>query len=81
MKNLSIIVRAAWDDDAGVWVASSNDIDGLSVESETLEDLEKKIFAAITDLIELNGIESNLPQIPVHIMAEHLAMIPNPHAA
>ncbi len=78
MKHVSIIVRAAWDEEAGVWVATSNDIDGLAVEAETLEALEKKVLAAISDLLELNGIQSDLPEIPVHIMAEHLAMVPNP---
>lgn len=78
MPIASIIVRANWDDEAGVWAASSRDIDGLSVEAPTLEALEPKVLAALSDLIELNGIESDLPEIPVHIMAEQLLRIPNP---
>ena len=78
MKQSSIIVRAIWDDEAEVWVATSNEIDGLAVEAKTLELLEKKALAAISDLIELNGSGFDLPEIPVHIMAEHLTKIPNP---
>ncbi|MES5096718.1 DUF1902 domain-containing protein [Agrobacterium sp. BA1120] len=78
MKTVSIIVRALWDEEAAVWVASSHDIDGLAVEAETVELLEKKVLAAISDLIELNGVDSDLPEIPIHFMAEHLAKIPNP---
>ncbi|MFC6448417.1 DUF1902 domain-containing protein [Shinella zoogloeoides] len=78
MRHVSIIVRASWDDEAGVWIATSSDIDGLAVEAETLEVLEKKALAAISDLLELNGVDSDLPEIPVHIMAEHLAKVPNP---
>ena len=78
MKTVSIIVRASWDEEAAVWVASSQDIDGLAVEAKTVEQLEKKVLAAISDLIELNGVESDLPEIPVHFMAEHLAKVPNP---
>jgi len=78
MKHVSIIVRAAWDEEAAVWVATSNDIDGLAVEAETVEALEKKVLAAISDLLELNGVQSDLPEIPVHIMSEHLAKVPNP---
>ncbi|ANP84352.1 DUF1902 domain-containing protein [Rhizobium leguminosarum] len=78
MKHASIIVRADWDEEAGVWVASSNDIEGLAVEADTLEALEPKVVAAITDLFELNGFTSSLPEIPVHIMAEQLVRIPNP---
>lgn len=78
MPIASIIVRAIWDDEAEVWVASSKDIDGLSVEAPTLEGLEPKVVAALSDLIELNGIDSDLAEIPVHIMAEQLVRIPNP---
>lgn len=78
MKHASIIVRADWDEEAGVWVASSSDIEGLAVEADTLEALEPKVVAAITDLFELNGFTSSLPEIPIHILAEQLVRIPNP---
>jgi hypothetical protein len=79
MKNASIIVRAFWDEEAHVWFATSNDIDGLAVEAETMEALETKVIDAVSDLLELNGTTSDLLEIPVHIMAEHLAKVPNPH--
>ncbi|MCD1636849.1 DUF1902 domain-containing protein [Martelella mediterranea] len=78
MKHVSIVVRAMWDDEARVWVATSNDIDGLAVEADTMETLQQKVLDAIADLIELNGLESDDREIPVHIMAEHLAKVPNP---
>ena len=70
MNTASIFVRATWDDEAGVWVATSNDIDGLAVEAETREALIEKVVAAVTDLIELNGIDTDLPEIPIHVMSE-----------
>ncbi|MBY5809603.1 DUF1902 domain-containing protein [Rhizobium leguminosarum] len=78
MKHASIIVRADWDEEVGVWVANSDDIEGLAVEADTFETLEPKVVAVITDLFELNGFTSSLPEIPVHIMAEQLVRIPNP---
>lgn len=78
MKHVSITVRADWDDEANVWVATSADIDGLAVEAATIEELEPKVVAAICDLIELNGMDCDLSEIPVHIMAQQLAMVPNP---
>lgn len=78
MKHSSIIVRAVWDEEAEVWVASSKDVDGLALEAETIETLEKKVVAAIGDLLEVNGQVFELPEIPVHIMSEHLAKVPNP---
>ncbi|MEM0899779.1 MAG: DUF1902 domain-containing protein [Pseudomonadota bacterium] len=78
MKHASIIVRALWDEEAKVWVASTRDIDGLSVEAETLEALETRVIDAITDLMELNGSPFDTPEIPIHVMAERLSRIPNP---
>lgn len=80
MKNVSIIVRADWDEEAGVWVASTTDIQGLAVEAETLEALRDKIVAAVSDLVEVNGgfEDGTLPDIPVRIMSEQIARIPNP---
>ena len=78
MNMRSIIVRATWDDEAEVWVATSNDIEGLAVESNSMEKLQPKVMAAVADLLELNGIGSDLPEIPVHILAEHIGKVPNP---
>jgi hypothetical protein len=74
-EKLTIIVRAERDDEAGVWVATSEDIDGLAVESETFEALHDKVVAALQDLLELNGPKSGAPEIPVHIMAHQLSRV------
>ena len=76
MKNQSILVRAFWDQEARVWVASSSDIAGLAVEADTIEALEPKVLAAISDLVELNGLNFDLPEIPVHIFSEQIAKSP-----
>lgn len=65
-----IVVSAVWDADAEVWVATSEDIQGLAVEAATVELLKGKIVPAIQDLIELNGLETDLREIPVKIRAE-----------
>ena len=48
-------VRAEWDADAGVWVASSDDVPGLVTESETLEALDTKLQTLVPELLEANG--------------------------
>jgi predicted RNase H-like HicB family nuclease len=78
MKHRSIIVRAEWDPEAEVWVATSTDIDGLATEASTLEALSKKVLTMITELLGLNGYGSDLPEIPIHILAEQTARVPNP---
>lgn len=78
MKQGSIVVHAIWDEDARVWVASSSDIDGLALEADTIEALEPRIRSAITELLILNRVTSNLSEIPVHIRAEHSMLVSNP---
>ena len=77
MKNLSIVVRAYWDDEAQVWVATTSDIDGLAVEAESVK-LARQGVGCSSALIELNGETSTLPEISVHIVAEQTSRIPNP---
>ena len=76
----TIIVRAIWDAEASVWVATSTDITGLATEAPTMEGLHRKVMAMVAELIELNGIESDLPDIPIQIMSEQLELIRNPHS-
>jgi hypothetical protein len=74
----SILVRAEWDDEAKVWVATSDDF-GLVTEADTQEALHEKAIAMITELLELEDHGySDLPEIPIHFMAEKIARIPNP---
>ncbi|PDS38948.1 hypothetical protein CO665_06360 [Rhizobium anhuiense] len=71
-------MRADWDEEAGVWVASSTDIEGLAIEADTFEALKPKVVAVVTDLFELNGFTSSLPQILIHIIGKQLVRIPHP---
>lgn len=82
MKHASIIVRAEWDDEAEVWVATSSDIDGLAIEAPTMELLMERIPGALSDLLELNGTvsSSDVAEIPYHVMAQKIGRIPNPHS-
>ena len=78
MNRRSIIVRASWDDEASVWVADSSDVPGLATEAATFEALRDKVLQMIPELLELNGVTSDLHEIPVHIQAEQMARVPNP---
>jgi predicted RNase H-like HicB family nuclease len=49
------IVYAEWDNQAGVWVATSDDVPGLVTESKTFEALLKKLRTLVPELLELNG--------------------------
>ncbi len=68
----SIMVRADWDDEAKVWVATSSDIEGLVIEADRIEDLGPKLQGAIADLIELNGVEIEGAEVPIYLHADQV---------
>lgn len=43
-----------WDDDARVWVATSNDVPGLVLESGSVDALIERVKIAAPELLELN---------------------------
>src|ERR1700729_1483884 len=49
------VVKALWDAEAGVWVATSDNIPGLVTESKTFEALLKKLRTLVPELLELNN--------------------------
>lgn len=48
------IINAQWDSEAGVWVATSDDIAGLVTESKTFEALLRKLRTLVPELLQLN---------------------------
>jgi len=45
-------VQVDWDPEAGVWVATSDDVPGLVTEAETIEALTEKLRVMIPELLE-----------------------------
>jgi predicted RNase H-like HicB family nuclease len=77
----SIIVKAEWNNEDGIWIATSDDVPGLVTGAASLELLAAKIGPMIVDMIEMNKLEFNLAEIPVHIVAHQMERIVNPRAA
>ena len=48
-------VRADWDPEARVWVASSDDVPGLATEAGSIESLTAKLHVLIPELLGANG--------------------------
>ena len=55
MKTKPYFIRAEWDDEAFVWVATSDDVPGLATEAETMEGLIEKLKVMVPELLEANG--------------------------
>lgn len=72
-----INVKAVWDKEADVWVATSNDVPGLITESGTVEELISKLKILIPELLEANGIinHGEETEIPFNLLSERFETV------
>lgn len=52
---MEYIINLTWDSEANVWIATSDDIPGLVLESGSFDALLERIRFAAPELIELNS--------------------------
>jgi hypothetical protein len=50
-----LLVKAAFDREAGVWYVSDSDVPGLATEAPTFDRLCEKVLVMAPELLELNG--------------------------
>ena len=55
---MDYVIDFAWDDEAGVWIATSNDIPGLVLESGSFDALLERTRFAVPELLELNAVSA-----------------------
>ena len=67
MLEKPLFIRADWDEETLVWVATSNDVPGLATEEGTLEALIEKLKIMIPELLAANG-ELKENEIPFEIL-------------
>ena len=64
-------IKAEWDNEAGVWVASSDDVPGLATGADTFEGLIEKLRIVVPELLEENGLlTAGSDDIPFAVLAE-----------
>ena len=66
---MNYLVKMTWDDEAAVWIATSDDVPGLVMESGSLDALIERVRFAIPELLQLNNITST-ESIPVIFRSE-----------
>ena len=49
------LIKLSWDREATVWIATSEDIPGMVLESGSLDALMERVRFAVPDLLALNG--------------------------
>jgi hypothetical protein len=69
-KSKPLIVHATWDDEAKVWVATSNDISGLATEADSMDALVKKLQVMIPELLDANGYPDDDDKVLFQINSE-----------
>ena len=69
----TVFVRAIWDDEAQVWVATSEDVPGLATEAETAEALVAKLQVVIPELLDANGIVGGA-EVPFELLYQRHAI-------
>lgn len=72
------VVKASWDEEAGVYYVTESELPGLVAEGRTLDELREKILAIVPDLVELNHHLINWSpngDFPIHLMAERLEKV------
>ena len=52
---MSYRIKIVWDEEAAVWIATSQDVPGLVLESGSFDALLERVRFAVPELIELNG--------------------------
>ncbi|HZL00786.1 MAG TPA: DUF1902 domain-containing protein [Caulobacteraceae bacterium] len=61
-----IVVKAAFDPEAGVWYTQSSDVHGLRIEAATFDALVERVPGAVQDLLEDDGLD-----IPIEVIIAH----------
>ena len=51
----SLLVRASWDPESSVWVATSEDVPGLVTEADTMSALLAKLKVMVPEMLDENG--------------------------
>ena len=67
-------VRAEWDPEAGVWVATSDDVPGLITEAPSIEALSEKQDTLVPYLLQANGVFPKNGAVAVEILARRFSI-------
>ena len=70
----ALLVKAVWDEEASVWVATSDDVPGLVTEAASFDRLMQKLKVLITEMLDENGYAGGDATHLFRVVAECQAM-------
>jgi hypothetical protein len=65
-----LVVHATWDDEAQVWVATSEDVPGLATEAPNWDKLVQKLQVMIPELLDANGYPDGDDEVRFKLLGE-----------
>jgi predicted RNase H-like HicB family nuclease len=68
-----LTIHAVWDDEARVWVATSDDVPGLATEASDMDALVEKLKSMIPELLDANGVAHG-EEVPFEIVGQRFAV-------
>lgn len=74
MQLKPLFIRAELDEEAGVWVATSDDVPGFATEEINLEALIGKLKIIIPELLEANGTAVE-HEVPFEVMTRRFEIV------
>jgi hypothetical protein len=64
IRGRKVTVDARWDNEAGVWIATGRNVDGLAVEADTLPAMIEETRLIVPELLELlSAANARLPDV------------------
>ncbi len=70
---MSMLIKVIWDPDAAVWVAESEDVPGLVLESGSFDALIERLRYAVPEMLELNGTKTD--HLQMRFVSERLEQV------
>lgn len=67
-------IHAEWDTEAGVWIATSEEVLGLCVQAKTFDDLVEVVTALVPELLMENHVAAP-DLIPIRVLAERITTV------
>jgi hypothetical protein len=79
MQNV-LLILAEWDGDADIWSATSEDVPGLAIEADSIENLLNKLSSMIPELLVANKVDYP-PEILYEVVARKVSTTHMPSEA
>lgn len=70
---MSLLVKVTWDAEAAVWVAQSDDVPGLALESGSFDALIERLRHTVPEMLELNGQKTD--SLQMRFISERLEQV------